>query len=463
MNTRFFALFVVTLVALPTLVHAQLGPGGMCYEIAHGTCSRNDCDYCLTELGSVGKGKKGVGMTYVNTYTQSGGQHGACTDCSFASQTGTAREYNEQVPAYSVHNYPNGPEWQYLARQLQKAKQSGAQVIDLDNVDAYSRDVVIKMYDLAGSAGLKVLAKNVFDPALLKHGAVAGGLYEPEGDAVTHVQKIAAAIAGMGNKNLPVFVIEHDEQNAKKVTEAMAKAGLNGGSTWSGGSAYTTTAGVTPVGNGGIYTPTGQFASVQNPDEYFRGLDAARPTGGVFGTTGTLGNLFSSIAGANPGNGGMLSTLLRSVGIGGGGTSGGASGTSSASPSRTSIPVLATLLGNTITNPANTLATATETTAQVSCTTERTVWRCGTGANTARITTSENKTINTQGALSGDIFIALSAGETLSLKCFLGTQVLAEDSCTAITPPIENTYTDPQYSYTNDTRIIRKKVRACQL
>lgn len=461
-------LLLCVLYALPSLAFAQLGPGGMCYEIQkkQSTCALADCAYCVTALGSVGKGTKGVGATYVNTYTQKDDEHGTCTGCSFAPQTGTAREYDEQVPAYSVSNYPNSPEWQYLARQLHKAKQGGAQVIDLDNVDAYSRDVVIKMYDLAGSAGLRVLAKNVFDPALLQHGAVAGGLYEPDGDAAAHVQKIAQAVGAMGNKNFPVFVIEHNKQAADAAALAMTKAGLNGGATWSGGKEYTRTGSVVTVGSGGVYTTSGKFASVENPDQFFSGLGNASITGGVLGGNGSLGGLFSSIAGASSGNGGILSGILRSVGLGGSSGPGSGSNTASGAPKQnTSIPVLQTLLGLSPQSTSGTgslLGGSTAATANLTCTTERIVWQC-TGGNTARVTTDDNKTISTYNEVSGDVFVALSPSQTLTLKCLADTKVLATDTCTPTQAPTTQTPTDPQYSYQGDSRVIRKKERACGL
>jgi hypothetical protein len=435
----------------------------MCYEIAHSACSRNDCDYCLTQLGSAGKGKKGIGMTYVNTYTQQDGAHGSCTGCSFAPSTQTSREYNEQVPAYSVSNFPNGPEWQYLARQFQTARQSGATIIDLDNVDAYSRDVVTKMYDLAGSAGLKVLAKNVFDPQLLQHGAVAGALYEPDGNVASHVQKIAQAVQASGKTNFPVYVIEHDETASKQAAEAMAKAGLNGGATWSGGSAYNTTAGVVSVGNGGMYTADGKFASIQNPNQYFAGLGNGTYTGNAVGNPSTLGGLYSSIGGASAGNNSLLGKILQGLGITPAPTTTAAKPSSTSSSPTTSIPVLGTLLG---TNAANTSPAITNPSgnASVTCTTERVVWNCTGDATAARIITDTNTTVSTQNNPAGDIFTTLPAGRVLTLTCLYNSKVLNEDTCTvsaALTSA--PAYTDPQYVYGTDTRVIHKKIRACDV
>lgn len=440
----------------------------MCYEIAHGSCSRADCDYCLTQLGTAGKGKKGIGMTYVNTYAQKDGAHGTCTGCSFSASTQTSREYNEQVPAYSVSNFPNGPEWQYLARQFQTARQSGATIIDLDNVDAYSRDIVTKMYDLAGSAGLKVLAKNVFDPQLLQHGAVAGALYEPDGTVTSHVAKIAQAVQASGKANFPVYVIEHDEAASKQAAEAMARAGLNGGATWSGGSAYNTTAGVVPVGNGGIYTADGKFASIQNPNQYFAGLGSGTYTGGAVGNPSTLGGLYSSIGGASAGNNSLLGKILQGLGI----TStpaataskstGNSSSPASATPSSTP-PILATLFG-TNTNNTTSAVTNPSGNASITCTTERVVWNCTGDATTAHIISDTNTTVSTQNKPSGDIFTTLSEGRVLSLTCLYNSKVLAEDTCTVV-PALSSapTYTDPQYVYGTDTRVIHKKVRACDV
>ncbi len=455
---------------MPSFVYAQLGPGGMCYEIAHSACSHPDCDYCVTELGAVGKGKKGIGMTYVNTYTQKDGAHGTCTECSFTQQTGTAAEYGEKVPAYNIANFPHGPEWQYLARQLKTAKQGGASIIDLDNVDAYSQQVVLKMYDLAGSAGLKVLAKNVFDPTLLKHGAVAGGFYEPDGDPVAHVQKIAQAVNATGNKNFPVYVIEHEEANAQKAAEAMAKAGLSGGATYSGGKEYTTTKGIIPVGNGGVYTASGQFASVENPNQYFAGLGTNTGyTGGTLGNAGGLSSLFSSIGGASPGNSSMLQGILRSLGLGGGGSGGGGTQSSGGATSQSPSTSLPSLLQSTVradqgTRPLFGFSENTPTgRATLTCTNNRITWQCTGTSNRVRIVTDTDETLIADTKTSGEKAVVLAPERVLTLRCLDESRVV--DTATCMIPPKSSAtqYTDTQYLYTDDTRVIIKKNRACGL
>jgi hypothetical protein len=99
--------------------------------------------------------KHGISIGYCNLFDETNsGAYGP-----YLRASGTAARYNEgQID-------PLGPGWtKNLREQFQRRREEGFEYIELDNADAYAIEDVIGAIELAGSYGLKVIAKN---PGLL--------------------------------------------------------------------------------------------------------------------------------------------------------------------------------------------------------------------------------------------------------------------------------------------------------
>ncbi len=105
--------------------------------------------------------KRGISIAYGNLFDEHNtGRYGP-----YLHTSDTAAQYNEgQID-------PRGPGWEKnLREQFEQRRKQGFAYIELDNPDAYSVKDVIGAIELAGSYGLKVIAKN---PLLLRGGAVS--------------------------------------------------------------------------------------------------------------------------------------------------------------------------------------------------------------------------------------------------------------------------------------------------
>jgi hypothetical protein len=105
--------------------------------------------------------RRGISIAYCNLFDEKNtGRYGP-----YLKTSDTAAQYHEgQID-------PRGPGWEKnLREQFERRKRQGFAYVELDNPDAYSVKDVIGAIELAGSYGLKVIAKN---PLLVEHGAAA--------------------------------------------------------------------------------------------------------------------------------------------------------------------------------------------------------------------------------------------------------------------------------------------------
>jgi hypothetical protein len=137
----------------------------------------------------------------------------------------TAQEYGEgQID-------PRGPGWQRnLIEQFERRKRQGFEYIELDNPDAYSVADVIGAVELAGSYGLKVIAKN---PKLMEGDALpyvahpnVYGIIVEKGAGDAH--DMHALRGRAGKPHLPVWFVFFDAHKGHTAGKAAAReaAGL---------------------------------------------------------------------------------------------------------------------------------------------------------------------------------------------------------------------------------------------
>ena len=120
-----------------------------------------DDEVTVVSYGTSQPARRGISIAYCNLFDEHNtGRYGP-----YLHTSDTAKQYNEgQID-------PRGAGWEKnLREQFERRKRQGFEYVELDNPDAYSVKDVIGAIELAGSYGLKVIAKN---PGLMGGGAVA--------------------------------------------------------------------------------------------------------------------------------------------------------------------------------------------------------------------------------------------------------------------------------------------------
>jgi hypothetical protein len=192
----------------------------------------------IIEVGYSGpKPRRGRAIRYCNLLNQTTRDYGP-----YLQPTDTAGAYDEKVVK------PFGAGWcRLLQDQYESALAAGFEEIELDNSDAYSRDVVLGAVDYAASRGLKVWAKNPlacpWDPTpYISHPAVIGVIVErgAGNPADMHALRVNA-----GKPNLPVRFVAF--RNRKE-----------DGRAWAGNTAHA----AQPFKNmGGTFSLDGEYTS----------------------------------------------------------------------------------------------------------------------------------------------------------------------------------------------------------
>ena len=121
----------------------------------------HDDDVTVVSYSATEPVRRGISIAYCNLFDEKNtGKYGP-----YLKTSDTAAQYNEgQID-------PRGPGWEKnLREQFERRKRQGFEYIELDNPDAYSLQDVIGAIELAGTYGLKVIAKN---PKLMERGAVS--------------------------------------------------------------------------------------------------------------------------------------------------------------------------------------------------------------------------------------------------------------------------------------------------
>ena len=111
--------------------------------------------------------RRGISSAYCNLFDQKNiGKYGPYLKTSERAK----QDHEGQID-------PRGPGWERNLRdQFERRKRQGFSYVELDNADAYSVDEVIGAVELAGSYGLKVIAKN---PLRLERAAAESYLAHP--------------------------------------------------------------------------------------------------------------------------------------------------------------------------------------------------------------------------------------------------------------------------------------------
>jgi hypothetical protein len=140
----------------------------------------------------------GITIAYCNLFNEKYSEQNAKQRAEYGpylKTSDTAAEYGEgQID-------PRGPGWRRnLSEQFERRKQQGFEYIELDNPDAYSVADVIGAVELAGSYGLKVIAKN---PKLM------------QGDSLSYV----------AHPNVYGIIVEKDAGNAHDMNALRQRAG----------------------------------------------------------------------------------------------------------------------------------------------------------------------------------------------------------------------------------------------
>jgi hypothetical protein len=120
-----------------------------------------DDDVTVVSYSTSQPARRGISIAYCNLFDEHNtGRYGP-----YLNTSDTAKQYNEgQID-------PRGPGWEKnLREQFERRRKQGFEYVELDNPDAYSIKDVIGAIELAGSYGLKVIAKN---PGLMGGGATA--------------------------------------------------------------------------------------------------------------------------------------------------------------------------------------------------------------------------------------------------------------------------------------------------
>jgi hypothetical protein len=145
--------------------------------------------------------KRGISIVYCNLFDQKNtGKYGPYLKTSERAK----QDHEGQVD-------PRGPGWEKNLRdQFERRKRQGFSYVELDNADAYSVEDVIGAIELAGSYGLKVIAKN---PLRLQRAAAASYVAHPNVYGVI-VERGAGAPDDMdalrreaGKPDLPVWFV----------------------------------------------------------------------------------------------------------------------------------------------------------------------------------------------------------------------------------------------------------------
>jgi hypothetical protein len=145
--------------------------------------------------------KRGISIAYCNLFDQKNtGKYGPYLKTSERAK----QDHEGQVD-------PRGPGWEKNLRdQFERRKRQGFSYVELDNADAYSVKDVIGAIELAGSYGLKVIAKN---PMRMERAAAAAYVAHPNVYAVI-VERGAGTPDDMdalrreaGKPDLPVWFV----------------------------------------------------------------------------------------------------------------------------------------------------------------------------------------------------------------------------------------------------------------
>ena len=161
---------------------------------------------------------RGVSIAYCNLFDETNSGRYA----PYLQPDATAANYNEgQID-------PSGPGWEKnLREQFERRRNEGFEFVEIDNADAYAIEDVIGAIDLAGSYGLKVIAKN---PGLLDEDAVAFvshpniyGIIVEEGAGDPNVMDALRRKAG--KPNIPVWFVSFGD--GRKWANNIAPAAKN--------------------------------------------------------------------------------------------------------------------------------------------------------------------------------------------------------------------------------------------
>lgn len=182
--------------------------------------------------------KRGISIGYCNLFDErDSGQYGP-----YLKNSQTADEYHEGEVD------PSGPGWRHnLEDQFHICKVQGFEYIELDNPDAYSIKDVIGAIELAGTYGLKVIAKNpglmgIDHPTtFIRHPNVYGAIVEKGAD---NPLEFDATRRAAGKPDLPVWFVafEAGERWAKGIADMINQKGYrNMGVSYSARGEYATT------------------------------------------------------------------------------------------------------------------------------------------------------------------------------------------------------------------------------
>lgn len=182
-----------------------------------------------------GRVRNGISVGYCNLFSERGRVKAYAP---YLNTSDTARDYNEgQID-------PRGQGWRRnLNDQFALRQDQGFEYIELDNPDAYSVEDVIGAIELAGSYGLKVLAKN---PGLIGRGEtkytahpnVYGAIVEKDAGSADLMDRLRKDV---GKPDLPIWFVSFGRAGkvwASKIAR-VAKDYLNMGVTWSSRGEYT--------------------------------------------------------------------------------------------------------------------------------------------------------------------------------------------------------------------------------
>lgn len=182
----------------------------LCYRIGApadsvGVCSGIDDTITEGPYDTIYPTRNGQSIAYGNFLDQRDSYNGNTNTGDYGPylpQTGTAKDYGEGVID------PRGPGWsKNLRQQFEMRTRQGFEYIELDNPDAYDVKDVIGAIELAGTYGLKVIAKNplLLESTYTAHPNVYGAIVE-KGNVATP-EKMELLRWAAGKSNLPVWFV----------------------------------------------------------------------------------------------------------------------------------------------------------------------------------------------------------------------------------------------------------------